>query len=194
MEKIYPHENKSLKTRTHKLTLLLLITGHRIQTISVIKTDYIPETQSGIQILIPGRLKTSSINVKQPCLQIPFLSNRPGHCVASLLKHYVDVTKQYKNMKKCNLFLTHKQPHTVASKLTISAWTTLHAGGIDNTIFRNHSVRHASTSAANRKGVSLEVIQSTAGWSNSSQTFRRLYNLPILEPTVFALNVLDTST
>lgn len=44
-----------------------------------------------------------------------------------------------------------------------------------------HSIRHASTSTALKKGVDLSVIKSLAGWSQNSQTFDRFYNRPLVK-------------
>lgn len=53
---------------------------------------------------------------------------------------------------------------------------TLGDSGLNTEVFGSHSVRHASTSAANRLGVSIDTIKKTAGWSGSSSTFLRFYN------------------
>ena len=37
--------------------------------------------------------------------------------------------------------------------------------GIDTQEFSAYNTRHASTSAANRMGVNIETIRSTAGWT-----------------------------
>lgn len=42
-----------------------------------------------------------------------------------------------------------------------------------------HSTRHAATSTALAKGVDLNIIKSTAGWSKESEVFARFYNRPI---------------
>lgn len=53
-------------------------------------------------------------------------------------------------------------------------------------IFSAHSTRHAATSAAYVKGISLETIRRTAGWSQGSQMFARVYNRPIETKEEFA--------
>nr|CAI5846866.1 unnamed protein product [Callosobruchus analis] len=75
------------------------------------------------------------------------------------------------------LFITHKTPHGRASKDTLSRWVkqTLTSAAIDTTVFKAPSVRHAATSAALRKGVSVDIICKTAGWAQQS-TFTTLYN------------------
>ena len=47
--------------------------------------------------------------------------------------------------------------------------------GVDTAIFKGHSTRAASTSAAIVKGVSVNDIMAMAGWSRSS-TFEKYYH------------------
>ena len=54
----------------------------------------------------------------------------------------------------------------------------LSEAGIQTDVFKAHSVRAASSSAAMAKGVSIGDIMQTAGWSRSS-TFEKFYYKPI---------------
>lgn len=55
-----------------------------------------------------------------------------------------------------------------------------------------HSTRHAATSTALAKGIDLNIIKSTAGWSKESQVFARFYNRPIeSDRSSFAAAVFD---
>lgn len=66
---LVPLESLSFRILASKLaTLLLLITGQRMQTIHLITLDNIIETSSGFQILITGKIKTSGVNSTNPCL------------------------------------------------------------------------------------------------------------------------------
>ncbi|KAJ8918214.1 hypothetical protein NQ315_014082, partial [Exocentrus adspersus] len=57
---LYPNEELSLKNLTYKMVMLLaLATAHRVQTLSLINVDNIESTNSGFQIKIPDRIKTS---------------------------------------------------------------------------------------------------------------------------------------
>ena len=55
------------------VTLLALITGGRIQTISLIRLSNVKQDEYGIHINITDPIKTSGINKEQPTLHIPFL-------------------------------------------------------------------------------------------------------------------------
>ena len=52
------------------ITMLALISGHRLQTFSLIKTKYIRLQNDKVEIRIPAKIKTSGLNKKQPVLTI----------------------------------------------------------------------------------------------------------------------------
>ncbi|KAJ8980421.1 hypothetical protein NQ317_018813 [Molorchus minor] len=62
----------------------------------------------------------------------------------------------------------------------------LNRSGLDTSRFTAHSTRHASTSAAARKGVSYDTIRLAAGWTRRSSTFANFYDRPIIEDNDFA--------
>nr|CAH7762543.1 unnamed protein product [Callosobruchus chinensis] len=182
----------SLQHLSYKVaTLLALVTGQRIQTISLIRPSNLMESPSGIQILITDQIKTSNINKLQPCLQIPFFLEDPSICPATALKHYLNVTKEKRSTPNDHLFITHKRPHKPAAKQTISRWVhnTLKLAGIDTAMFKPHSVRHASTSAARKTGTPMESIMQAAGWTNET-TFTKFYQRKIVNTTAFAERIL----
>lgn len=76
---------------------------------------------------------------------------------------------------------------------TLGRWikNVLQKSGIDISIFQAHSVRHASTSTAFIKGVDLNIIRKTAGWSRTSQMFAKIYNRPMVDKeNMFANTIL----
>ncbi|XP_057338526.1 uncharacterized protein LOC130676391 [Microplitis mediator] len=181
LEKLYPLENLSMLELTEKLVMLLaIVTAHRKQTLALIKVNNIMKTDSGYEIKIPDRIKTTKPGGYQPLLIIPKFEENPKLCAASVLERYLRVTKE-KRDKTENLLLTTRSPFGAASKDTISRWIRafLNKSGI-GAEFGPHSVRHASTSAALKKGVDINVIKSLAGWSERSRTFDRFYNRPII--------------
>ena len=62
----------------------------------------------------------------------------------------------------------------------IAHWSKdlLTEAGVTTAVFKAHSVRGASTSAARANGVSIQDILKTADWSKES-TFRKFYYRPI---------------
>lgn len=179
----HPNESLNLEKITKKLvTLLTLITAHRVQTISKIDIRNIEQFSDKIIIKIPDILKTSRIGSVQPVLVLPCYEERPQICPVKTLQCYLNVTESLRS-GHFHLFLSFRQPHRNVTSQTISRWVkdTLRLCGIDVSIFTAHSTRHAATSKAQRLGVNLDVIRKTAGWSGSSRTFGRFYNRNVME-------------
>ncbi|CAH0549561.1 unnamed protein product [Brassicogethes aeneus] len=194
LKTLYPNNTLSLKDLTLKLvTLMALISAHRVQTLSLILLDNIRESIDGFHILIPNRIKTSNYKRCQPVLNFPKFDKTPQICVANTLKCYLDKTRQLRNDDNKFLIITCKKPYKNANPQTISRWIKLTLGkaGLDTSIFSAHSTRHAATSAAQRKGINLDIIRKTAGWSDSSDTFARFYNRPIVDNNIFSNTILN---
>ena len=66
---------------------------------------------------------------------------------------------------------------------------TMKDAGIDITVFTSKSTRSSSTSKAQIKGLSLTMINKSAGWTTDS-TFAKFYNKPVHEN--FGTFVIDT--
>nr|XP_034827092.1 uncharacterized protein LOC117984575 [Maniola hyperantus] len=191
----WPHENLDLETLSKKtLTLLALVTAHRVQTLSQIKISNINVNNPNlITIKIPDLIKTSRPNLSQPFLKLPFFSENPSICPATCLKDYINKTNSIRETNNDYLFISYKRPYKKLSSQRLSHWIkeTLQKSGIDITIFSAHSTRHAATSRANRAGVNIDVIRSTAGWSQSSATFAKFYNREIINDN-FARSILES--
>lgn len=194
LEHKYPNGNLSLNQLSKKtITLLALITGHRIQTLARIRVDNIIISTDEIQILISDHIKSSRMKAEQPCLLIPYFREKPEICAGSALIAYINKTISIRNETQDFLFLSTRRPFKTATTSTLSRWIrqTLEEAGIDTKIFSGYSTRHAATSAASRNGVTLDIIRRTAGWSNISEVFARLYNCPLRHNTLFAKSVLS---
>lgn len=175
------------------ITLMALITSHRIQTFSVIKLSNIRRVGDSVRIAIDAFIKTSAPNRPQPVLLIPRFSQKPELCVASLLEKYIEVTRVLRGDID-ELFITHKKPHHRASAQTLSRWirSVLKNAGIDTSMFSGYSTRHASTSAALSKGLDIETIRKTAGWTPGSNTFAKFYCRPLTDDSLYAKKLLLT--
>ena len=189
------NESLNIKDLSYKLiTLLALITGQRIQTLSLIKINNIKISNSEILILIPDPIKNSRRGVSQPLLKLPFYSTNLKICPASTLVHYLDVTAS-KRGDINELFLSLNRNNCKAvCKQTLSncVKSVLLDAGIDTGVFTAHSTRHAANSSAKRLGVNVDVIFRTAGWAEGSSTFARFYDRPLVNNTTeFALSILN---
>lgn len=192
----YPNEDIGLKKLTRKLvTILALTTGHRVQTLSLIKLQNVKFVTNGIQIHIPDLIKTSKRGNLQPILHLREYDPRIEICPVNTIKSYIKMTAAHR-CESGSLILTYKKPYHMASTQSISRWIkfTLEEAGIDITCFTAHSTRHAATSCAKRSGINIDQIQKTAGWSQNSVTFARFYNRPISEdPSEFGHVICNTA-
>lgn len=190
---LYPNDNLTLEDLTLKLvSLLALVTGHRMQTFSLVELNNIKILPDRIEIKITDRIKTSGLNKTQPVLILPVFTENPRICVALALKTYISATQNIRgDIKK--LFISTRKPYKAITTQTLSRWvkTILSRSGVDTDTFKAHSTRHASTSAAYRKGLDLEVIRKTVGWSKKSEVFAKFYNRPVIDACSFARSVLS---
>lgn len=182
----FPNESLDLDVITKKVvTLLALSTGQRVQTLSHINISNISFCENGANIIINDLIKTSAPNRPNPKLFIPFYNNNPCICPANALSVYINKTKDVREGPNTDkLILTIKNPIRNASAQSISRWIkqVLKDSGIDVSVYGSHSTRHATTSAARRAGLSVDVIKRTAGWSGNSLCFAKFYNLPLSNP------------
>lgn len=193
---MFPLDSLSIEQLTLKtVTLLALISGHRVETFAKIKISNITEYEDRIEIRVSDKIKTTKINSFQPVIIAPFFKEKPALCLASAIKQYIQITSPTRNFEDY-LILTHRKPIHKASKQTISRWLKqmLAKSGINVAMFSSHSVRHASTSAARRGCVNIEEIRKRAGWTTRSVVFNVFYNKPLVtDPNAYALGVLNAS-
>lgn len=191
----YPNDTLSFDLLSKKLvTLLALITAHRVQTLSKIRITNITKIRREKFIIrISDQIKTSGLGKLQPLLSLPYFDENPSICPARALEQYL-LSSASKRQENCDfLFIGVKRPHKSVCSQSLSRWikATLQESGIDTSLFSAHSTRHASTSAARRLGVSIDLIKKTAGWTGNSASFARFYNREVTNetPDDFALTL-----
>lgn len=193
----FPNRNLPLEKITKKLIILLaLCTGHRAQTLSLIKINNTHVTPTGIKIGISDVIKTSAAGRDQPVLFLPYYNDNKAICPATIIDDYMFITRNIRPESTDRLILTFKKPYRPASSQSISRWIkqVLGESGVDVARFSAHSTRHASTSAARASGLSVDAIRKAAGWTASSQAFARFYHRPIADESNFARAVLTSNS
>lgn len=180
-------DSNNLEINTKKtVCLLALATGQRAQTISLIDIENIAIKDDCITIKIDKLIKTSAPNRCQPFLTLPFFNDKEKICPARAVIKYMEITK---DIRTCNkLFISTRKPYKSVTTSTISRWIkkTMEESGIDISVFSAHSTRHASCSVAFKKGVNIDDIRRTAGWTGESSSFGKFYNRPIIDNEDFA--------
>lgn len=196
LELWYPPEELNMKHLTWKLvSLLLLATAQRCQTLNVLNLDNMTITDTSVSFRIVSLIKQSGPCRKQPNVSIPKIENEKL-CVYRTLLCYIDRTKEYRSSSVLLLGLI--KPYKPVAKSTIGKWVkyTLQQAGINTAVFGPHSTRAASTSKAVTSRVSLDTILNTAGWSNA-KTFCKYYkkNIDTVDQKdSFACRVLNSNS
>lgn len=192
LELLSPLNDLDLPALTTKLAVLLaLITAHRIQTIASIKRCNILKRGNNYEIEISDKIKTSRRGVSQPLLLLPKFLQNSKLCIVLTLEKYLEKTSDL-IVNPNKLFITTVKPFKEASKDTVSRWIRSFLQSCVGNDFTSHSLRHASTSTAFKKGVNLDIIKNLAGWSDKSKTFEKFYNRPIIpDKNTFAETILS---
>ena len=187
LRKQSPAKALNLKQLTLKLTMLIaLVSAQRAQSIHQIHLDRMRWRKSSVELCFENTLKQNKPG--NTGLNVTLDAYPPDRrlCIVNYMKEYVERTRTLRGIEK-HLLITCKKPHHRASKQTIARWikTVMRAAGIDTQIFKAHSTRAASTSAARRCEVPVSDILSKAGWA-SEKTFRKFYCKPLLNSGQFA--------
>lgn len=185
-----PNVNLTFRKLNFKLVLLLLLaSGTRVNTLQAL-------TMSGLNIsseactFMPGKLlKHSRPNyIHRPLVFKRFVNE--DLCPYLTIKFYLQ-----ERSKWCpsvdSFIITYGKPHRPATADTISRWvkSVLKECHIDTSVFRAHSCRSASTSAAESSGTPINEILNNGDWSNA-RTFQKWYWKTVQKET-FADNVLS---
>ena len=109
----------------------------------------------------------------------PRFSENESLCAVKSLTLYIERTKELRGNND-QLFISFIKPHHPVTYSTIARWLKLlmESAGIDTSVFKAHSVRSASTSAAAMQGIMTEDILSAADW-NTESSFQQFYYKPV---------------
>ena len=107
----------------------------------------------------------------------------PLLCPVEALSQYLAKTESLRGKadgRVTQLFIACIRPHRPVVSATIARWLkeVLGRAGIDTSIFKAHSTRGASVSAAAERGVTTKDILQAADWSTES-VFQKFYYKPV---------------
>uniref|UniRef100_A0A1X7TAZ0 Tyr recombinase domain-containing protein n=1 Tax=Amphimedon queenslandica TaxID=400682 RepID=A0A1X7TAZ0_AMPQE len=122
----------------------------------------------------------------------PKFSGDENLCPVKSLNLFIEKTRDIRGSTD-QLFISFIKPHQAVTSSTIARWLKqiMEAAGIDTSVFKAHSVRGASTSAAAVQGVTTKDVLNAADWS-TDLSFVRFYYKPVRD-TEFAESVLKTT-
>ena len=186
-------DNISLKLLTLRTVMLLALTRpSRSADLTKLNLTGFRTTPEGA-VFVPSALaKQSTANKPIKDFFFPRFTENVRLCPVHSLALYIERTKQLRGGNS-QLFIATIKPHLPVTSSTVARWLKQVIGdsGIDTSVFKAHSVRGATTSAASNQGVTTEDILKAADWSNSS-TFQRFYYKPVRNST-FGRTVLSVS-
>ena len=172
-----PATDLDLLSLSKKLVfMILIVTGQRGQVIIAMVLKDMSIGQNYIKFRISNlALKQGRPGYKPEPLTIRSYELDENLCPVVLLKEYLQRTEKIRG-EVSKLFLSTTKPHRAASRDTISRWTksVLRDTGVDVSEFAAGSTRASATSAPLGKGVTLDEIMTSAGWSRAT-TFSKWY-------------------
>ncbi len=180
LRKFSPLESLGLRDLSYKLVMLLaLTTGQRLQTLHKLQLDKLTMKDGVAVFHVTELLKQSKPGKVGTQLILKAYEPEDSLCVYKCLKHYLHLTSSLRANEK-QLLISFRKPHEKVSKDTIARWvkTVMKDAGVDTDIFKPHSTRAASTSAASRGNLPVDTVLAAGGWA-SEKNFQMYYNKPV---------------
>ena len=181
MSKTDTPENSPSEMLVRKLVvLILLVTGQRPQILGALRLSDLKISENQATFSLQSHdVKQGRLGYTPPILLLRKYVD-PKLCVFNHLLEYVKRTKSLREGHD-KLFLTCKKPFHPATMNTLSRWVkgVLKSAGIDISLYGAGSTRAASTSQAAAKGMPIDALLKTAGWSQQS-TFGKFYNKKVV--------------
>lgn len=157
------------------LILLLLVTGHRGQTMVALSLDNIHIHDDEIVFDLNTLLKSNRLGDTCSTVAVQTFPSERKLCVVSAIRNYISKTSEIRSSSQ--LFVSYIKPHGAVSRDTIARWTLriLQQSGVDIKEYTAHSTRGAMASNARLLGISVHKILKHAGWK-TQRSFARHYN------------------
>lgn len=185
----------SLKDLSLKLAMLLALTSAgRSSDIQKLDMNHMEVGSDEIVFTIVKLTKTRKTGSQPVQIKLSSFTENEKLDVVQCVLTYIDKTLSLRSSDSGQLLISFVKPHKPVKSCTIAKWLKqlLTRAGIDTDTFKPHSTRGASTSKANKFGVSIKQIMNTANW-RSRGTFEKFYNKPLeteIEPCSFQSTVL----
>lgn len=171
------HDLSFLQLSKKTAILLALLAGKRVDSVhSYSKAEGMMLCTALDCTFIPSRLlKHTSPNIPLKPITYRNFPQNPLLCPVTTVADFL-ICRSELNPPSTALFISSTKPHGAASKDTVARWIKdiLSYSGVDTSIFKPHSCRSASSSAAKSAGLPIHTILKAGDWSNS-QTFFKHY-------------------
>ena len=189
-----PANALDLKRLTLKLCMIIaLISAQRIQSLHYLNLEGIILRDNAVTFHFKDLLKQSKPGNHSASMKLKAYPQDRRLCVVKYLREYISRTHSIR-AKEQYLFISHKKPYRRVTTQTIARWIkeVMEAAGIDTQIYKAHSTRAASTSAADKSNFPVSHILAQAGWTNE-RTFRKYYNKPCPSEKTYTEAIIKSS-
>ena len=179
LRKLSPRKKLDLRALTLKLcTLIALLAAQRVQSLHLLNLDCMVMKESEVIFHFKELLKQSRPGNADSTLRLKAYAPDRRLCIVHYLKEYIKRTETIRGQERA-LLISYQKPHKQVTTATISRWikNTMAAAGINTDVYKAHSTRAASSSAANDSNLPIKSILEQAGWSNE-KTFQQYYKKP----------------
>jgi hypothetical protein len=173
LKTLYPLEGLSIKLLTLKVTALIaLACAPRAQTLVSMNIDNMNIRKRDILFWFPNLLKTSKMGKRFQLVLEHYTEE--SLCVMHTVLFYLKCTK---GLRKSRSLLVSYVTYEAVATSTVARWlkTVLTLSGIDSSLFKAHSFRSASVSAAYDGGCSLDKILKSADWKSDKNFYKFYY-------------------
>ena len=174
------NEKLSLKDLTLKVTILIALSSAcRSSEVSRLDMNFMKIDNDSIKFSIPTLTKGRRCGDPPVEIVLGKFQAQPKLDVVSCILEYVNRTQNIREGETI-LLVSYIKPHKQVRPCTVAKWIQqiMKLSGIDTSTFKAHSTRGASTSKANKQGLSVPQIMKMAKWK-SECTFRRFYSRTI---------------
>lgn len=180
LKKWAPLSSLSLTKLTFKCVMLLaLVLAQRAQTLAYMKLSGLTWLDEKVLIGMEELLKHNRQGQPLEIFQVSRFNKDKRLCPVRTLKEYLKATKKRRGGSN-HVWISLSKPYHGVGTETISRWLrrTLALAGVNDTVYKGHSTRSASTSKAKQLAVPLETILKRARWTNAT-TFGKYYDKAI---------------
>ena len=174
-----PSSELHLNELSWKLAMLLVLTN--ADRVCLLDLNFKQVLSQGVHFQIAGLSKTCQSGPPREVTYYAFEESEALCPVTTLAVYERRTADLHNTCQDTNpLFIACVKPHKPVTSCTMSRWirNLMQASGINVSVFKSHSTRAASTSAAIKLGVSVKDIIKTANLISES-TFKRFYLKPI---------------
>ena len=167
--------------------LFSLTCPERVSALTKLDLRHCHILPEGVEIMLSSPRKRGMPNQPPKAFFARFPSNSKL-CPVETLRCYLKATRSFRpvipSSKPDPLFISFVKPHKPISAPSLARWlrSLLKASGVNSDIFKAHSVRGASTTAAANFNVPISKILKMADWSSAS-TFQEYYYKPVYSST-----------